>query len=245
MPKIELQGTNFTCRILPAKGAKESAYVHLSIAIENEYIRYEDVRRILPEDMEEWLCAIYRLLAGAYSRPYSISFNGVGLSVDLYPSSDGEAAHPTSHRQRREKDCAMALRLLMRSADTHSYLGGVYTLLFQKQALQTFADALKAEFYALHSVYTAGRGEWTFVGVSPLGYQGCNYWYYDETGEVKSGDFVWVRMGKNATEQIVLVDCARRFASASAPYDPKRVKKVLRKATPEELAAVKSSKIKE
>lgn len=239
MPKIELQGTNFTCRILPAKGAKESAYVHLSIAIENEYVRYADVRRILPEDMEEWLCSIYRLLAGAYSRPYTISFDGVGLSVDLYPNSSGEAAGETSHRKRREQDCAMAMRLLMRSADTHMYLGGVYTLLFQKQVLQTFANTLKEEFYALHPVYTAGRGEYAFVGVSPLGYQGCNYWYYDETGEVKSGDYVWVKMGKNATEQIVFVDCARRFLAETAPYDPKRVKKVLRKATAEEVAVAK------
>ena len=245
MTTIELQGTKLICRILPTKGAKESAYVHLSLALENEYVSYQDVRRILPEDLEQWLCSIYRLLAGAYSRPYSITFDGVGMSVDLYPSSDGEAAQPSSHRKRREQDCAMALRLLMRSADARSYLGGVYTLLFHKQALQAFADALKKEFYAVHSVYVSGRGEWTFVGVSPLGYKGCNYWYYDETGEVQTGDYVWVKMGKNASEQIVFVDCARRFSLESAPYDPKRVKKVLRKATAKEVAAVNSPQISE
>ena len=245
MPTIELQGTQFTCGVRKPKNIEESAWVHLRFALKNEYLEYEDTIRVLPEDVEEWLFSMSRLLAGGYARSYSISFENTGVAVDLYPYVGQDGARATTHRQRRENTCAMALRILMRSQSTRCYLGGVYTLLFGREEISAFVQALRAEFYAAYTVYAAGRGEYTFVGVSPLGYQGCNYWYYDETGEVKSGDFVWVRMGKNATEQIVLVDCARRFTLEAAPYDPKRVKKVLRKATPEELAAVKSSKIKE
>lgn len=236
MPTIELQGTQFHCGVRTPKNIEEGAWVHLRFALKNEYLEYEDTVRVLPEDLEEWLFSMSRLLAGGYSRPYSISFENTGIAVDLYPYVGLDGARATTHRQRRENTCAMALRILMRSQSTRSYLGGVYTLLFGRAEISAFVQALRAEFYAAYVVYAAGRGEHTFVGVSPLGYPGCNYWYYDETGEVKSGDFVFVKMGKTTTEEIVVVDCARRFSLESAPYDPKRVKKVLRKATAEEVA---------
>lgn len=240
MPTIELQGTQFHCGVRTPKNIEEGAWVHLRFALKNEYLEYEDTVRVLPEDLEEWLFSMSRLLAGGYSRPYSISFENTGIAVDLYPYVGQDGARATTHRQRRENTCAMALRILMRSQSTRSYLGGVYTLLFGRAEISAFVQALRAEFYAAYVVYAAGRGEHTFVGVSPLGYPGCNYWYYDETGEVKSGDFVFVKMGKTATEEIVVVDCARRFSLESAPYDPKRVKKVLRKATAEEVAVATS-----
>jgi hypothetical protein len=238
MPTIELQGTRFSCKVLPPKTLMERAWVQLEIGLENEYVSYQDVRRILPEDVEKWLTASARLLAGAYVRPYSIAFDGVGFAVDLYPSNDGESLTRTASRaSRREKDCAMAVRILMRSGSSHSFLGGVYTLLFQKEQLKAFVEALRKEFYTLYASYAEGKGEYTFVGVSPLGYGGCHYWYYDPSGGLTAGDYVWVKMGRHATEQIVLVDCARRFTADNAPYDPARVKKVLRRATEEELSA--------
>ena len=73
------------------------------------------------------------------------------------------------------------------------------------------------------------------MGVSPLGYEGCNYWYLDESGAVKKGDFVWVRMGRRNLEQIVTVDSVRHFGGENAPYEPSSVKRVLRIATDEEV----------
>ena len=67
------------------------------------------------------------------------------------------------------------------------------------------------------------------------GYKGCNYWYLDPSKKVKAGDYVWARMGKHNTEQIVYVDSVRYCTEDTAPYDPLRVRKILRKATIEEL----------
>ncbi len=237
MPTIQLQGTEFTCGVQTPKNEANGAWVNLRFALKNEYVEYDDTIRVLVSDVEEWLFSMSRLLAGGYAHPYSISFENTGVAVDLYPCvEDMEGRRPRTRAERRESTLAMALRILMRSQSSRRYLGGVYTLLFGREEIATFVRALRWEFYSVYSAYAAGKGEHAFVGVSPLGYQGCNYWYYDETGEVKSGDYVFVKMGKNATEQIVLVDCARRFLAETAPYDPKRVKKVLRKATAEEVS---------
>ena len=238
MPITDIQGTIFTCEVLPPKTALDRAWVRLRITLKNDYVSYEEVQRIvLLEDIEEWIFAMHRLLAGAYAKEYSLSFEKAGLAVDLYPNGGCENGKPLSRRERREKDCMMAVRLLMRSQDKKSFLGGVYTLLFHREELSAFAAALRAEFYAAYPDYEQGKGKLTFVGVSPLGCAGCNYWYYEETGDVQAGDYVWVRMGKHHTEQIVCVDCARQFTEMNAPYDPERVKRVLRMATDEEVQA--------
>ena len=78
-------------------------------------------------------------------------------------------------------------------------------------------------------------GKYAFAGVSPLGAEGCNYWYLDESKALKKGDYVWVRMGRHDLEQIVYVDDVRYYDEETAPYEPERVKKVLRKATDDEL----------
>jgi hypothetical protein len=241
MPTIQLQGTEFTCGVQTPKNEAEGAWVRLRLSLKNEYLEYDDTICVLIADVEEWLFSMSRLLAGGYAHPYSISFENTGVAVDLYPCiEDMEGKHTRTRAERRESTLAMALRILMRSQSSRRYLGGVYTLLLGREEIAAFVRALRWEFYSVYSAYAAGKGEHAFVGVSPLGYQGCNYWYYDETGEVKSGDYVFVRMGKNATEQIVFVDCARRFSLETAPYDPKRVKRVLRKATAEEVAVATS-----
>ena len=80
-----------------------------------------------------------------------------------------------------------------------------------------------------------GSGKHVFVGVSPRGYTGCNYWYLDPSDSIVAGDYVWVRMGRHNTEQVVYVDSVRRFDEQTAPYDPSAVKQVLRKATEKEI----------
>ena len=238
MPTIQLQGTEFTCGVQTPKNEAEGAWVRLRLSLKNEYLEYDDTICVLIADVEEWLFSMSRLLAGGYAHPYSISFENTGVAVDLYPCiEDMEGRQTRTRAERRESTLAMALRILMRSKSSRRYLGGVYTLLLGREEIAAFVRALRWEFYSVYSAYTAGKGEYTFVGVSPLGYPGCNYWYYDESGTLSGGDYAWVKMGRHGTEQIVLVDCARRFSKENAPYSAERVKRVLRKATAEEVEA--------
>ena len=238
MPTVELQGTLFGCEVLAPKQGLfgEKGWTRLQVTLKNGYLDYQDVgRKVLLQDVEEWILAMRRLLAGAYTKEYNLVFEGSGLAVDLYPSENSENE---TRQQRRESDCVMAVRVLMRSADKHSYLGGVYTLLFHRQDIERFSRQLQEEFRLAHAKYIEGKGGLTFAGVSPLGYEGCCYWYLCDV-DVQRGDYVWARMGKHNKEQIVVVDEVRRFSARTAPYDPKTVKQILRKATEEELEEVR------
>ncbi len=240
MPTVELQGTALCCEILPSKLSEGWDRVRLRLHVKNEYLDYQDVHRtILLQDMEEWITAMHRLIAGAYAKEYNLVFENAGLAIDLYPyqNKDGKA----SRVERRENDSVMAMRILMRSSDKRTFLGGVYTLIFHKAELAAFAKGLRQEFYRAYSGLLKGSGELSFVGVSPLGCEGCSYWYLDESKAVKQGDYVWVCMGKHRLEQIVLVDQIRLFTEENAPYDPKRVKRILRLATAEEVENAKIS----
>ena len=73
-----------------------------------------------------------------------------------------------------------------------------------------------------------------YVGVSPKPYKGKGYWYLDESGLSKPDTYVWVRMGRHDTEQIVYVDSVCWFEKSSVPYPFDKVKRILRQATQEE-----------
>jgi hypothetical protein len=237
MAKVNLQGTEFSVECLQAK-LFGGGWGHIRMALNNEHMHYSDAgRRLLVGDIEEWIFSMCRLLAGAYSTPYSLSFERAGFSVDLIPyeKSGGE----TTREERRNNDCMMIVRLLLRSANKRSYLGGVYSLIFHKAELIKFVKAFRTEFDSVYGKRVHGSGKYAFVGVSPLGYEGCNYWYLDESGLLQAGDYVWVCMGRHHTEQIVRVDGARKFTEDNAPYDPTSVKRVLRKATKEEVEKLK------
>ena len=232
MAVIHLQGTEFEFSVLGSADS-ENYFAKTKILVNNEYISYNhEEREIAFEEIEEWIFTMSRVLAGAYGKEYSLAFEGAGIAVDIYPytKSDGEA----TRQERRENDCIMALRILMRSKDTNAYLGGVYSLLFHRKEIETFVAALREEFYKVYIPSKPAKAKYLFVGVSPKGYKGCNYWYLDKSGESKAGDYVWVRMGRHNTEQIVYVDNARWFDKESAPYEPAYVKQVLRKATDDE-----------
>ncbi len=235
MPTVALQGTTLTVSVLPAE-KKEVFWTDTEIVIQNEYLKYADRgKRISREEMEGWLSAAYRLLAGGYEKAHSLAFECAGLAVDLYPPT--ENGLPVSREERRNRDCVMALRLLMRSRDGN-LLGGVYTLLLHREEIARFADGLSEEYERAFAKHKPRKGKYLFAGVSPLGYKGCNYWYYDPTGKTKKGDFVWVVMGRHKREQIVLVDSVRFYNDDDAPYNPATVKKVLRKAKKEEMGQV-------
>ena len=236
MATIEIQKTKFTFSILPLPILSNGFWAKTETEIKNDYLSYHDVSSCISrEELEDWLVSMHRLLAGAYSKEYSLSFEKAGLAIDFYPyTENGEEA---SRLQRRENDCVMAIRLLFREKRSKRFIGGVYTLLLHRAEIEQFASDLRQEFDAVFSRVCAGKGTYLFVGVSPKGYKGCYYWYLDPSESVQAGDYVWVRMGRHNTEQIVYVDGVRRCTQETAPYDPIRVKQVLRKATDEELKA--------
>ena len=73
-----------------------------------------------------------------------------------------------------------------------------------------------------------------YVGVSPKPYYGCNYWYVDELGETKAKTFVWVKMGRHNTLQMVYVDSVKWCTIEKAPYNYEKARRVIRQATEEE-----------
>ncbi len=236
MAQLVLQGTKFVCDVLPLDRRANGFFVKIRIGVENNFLSYQyEGADITREDMENWLFSMFRLLAGGYGKEYSLSFEKAGIAVDFYPyTRNGEEV---SREERRNNDCVMAIRLLFREKD--SFLGGVYTLLLRKEQIKSFANALREEYYQEFTRFDKKRGKYLLVGVSPQGYTGCNYWYLDDRKSTRTGDYVWVRMGKRRLEQIVYVDCARFYDDEDIPYMPNEEKKVLRKATSEEVAAWK------
>ena len=79
-----------------------------------------------------------------------------------------------------------------------------------------------------------------YVGVSPKPYYGCNYWYVDESGLTKPKTYVWVKMGRHDTEQIVYVDSVKLCTIDKVPYPFDKAKRVLRQTTPTEAVAAKA-----
>ena len=236
MATINLQGTSFSFSILPLKLLDSGDKAKVELKIENEYISYAQVEKgISAEELEEWIFSMFRLLAGAYKRELNLVFEGAGLAIDLYPHTKNGVE--VSREERRKEDCVMAVRLLMRT-NKKAFLGGVYTLLLHREEIVDFANKLREEYNKTFTKRVHGRGNVLFVGVSPLGYKGCNYWYLDPSGVAKAGDYVWVQMGSHNTEQIVYVDSVRYFTEESAPYPIYSVKQVLRDATPEEIASI-------
>lgn len=232
MPSIDLQGTNFSFRVLPE--SKNENFINAEVEIVNEYLSYKRICSDMTfEEMEEWLFAMSRLLAGAYGIECNLSFENAGIAVDLYPYTDNGRA--VERAERREKDCVMIVRLLLKSSDGKSFLGGIHSFLFHRKEIEDFCIKLREEFDKYYAQRGHGMGKYLFVGVSPQGYKGCNYWYLDPSDSIVAGDYVWVRMGRHNTEQVVYVDSVRRFDEQTAPYDPSAVKQVLRKATEKEI----------
>ncbi len=233
MAMVYLQGTKFTFSVLPLKLFSKGYWARTEISIHNEYVKYAEIGENLSrEELEEWIFASFRLLAGAYGQEYNLSFERAGLAIDLYPYT--ENGNAVSREKRRQNDCVMVIRLLMRSSHKKRLLGGVYSVLLHREDIEKFVTSLREEFDAAFAKFERKKGKYLFVGVSPKGYTGCNYQYVDPTKTVQKGDFVWVQMGKHNTEQIAYVDNVKYYDDDTVPYVPKRARHVLRKALPEE-----------
>ena len=70
---------------------------------------------------------------------------------------------------------------------TKEFLGGVYSLLLHRGDIEKFAKEMREEYDKIFVKRVHGIGKYQFAGVSPLGYKGCNYWYWDASGETKKG----------------------------------------------------------
>jgi len=236
MATVRLNGTEFSFTIQPLKLFQGDFWARAELAVSNEIISYRSIeKKLSAERIEEWIFSMFRLLAGAYKKEYSLSFVEAGLAIDFYAHTEnGEAV---SREERRRQDCVMAIRMLMRGKNG-AFLDGVYTLLLHRKEIAQFAVALRKEYDEIFVKRIHGIGEYTFVGVSPLGYSGCNYWYVDDFSLTKAGDYVWVTMGSHNKEQIVFVDSVRHFKKDDAPYPVDKVKRILRPATQAEIEEV-------
>lgn len=231
---LEFEGTKYTFSIFAPQPNADGFWVKTGVRLENEYIRYEDTGEYLSfDELDSWITTGYRLLAGAYKQEYSLSFEKAGLAVDFYPHT--ENGREMTREELRKNDCVMAVRLLMRSADKKRFLGGVYTVLAHRKALERFVSELRSALDGFYGKFAKTAGKYLFVGVSPLGYQNCSYWYLDESKTVAKGEYVWVRMGRHNTEQIVTVDRVLYCDDNTAPFPPDSVKRVLRKVSKEEM----------
>ncbi len=234
---FDFEGTKLAFFISLPEDSAEGFWVNVGIRLENEYTHYEDEMKSTYHEIDEWATTASRLLAGAYKQEYTLSFGAMGFAVDFYPHTDN--GREVSREERRANDCVMAIRLLMRSAETKSFLGGVYTFLAHRKDVERFAVEMRSALDTFYGRFEKTNGKYLFVGVSPLGYRDCSYWYLDEGKSVKAGDFVWVRMGRHNTEQIVKVDRIRYCDENTSPFPPENVKRVLRKATQEEIDELK------
>ncbi len=231
MPTLRLRETSFTFSSLPTE--KDADTARIKIEIQNEIFSYCDIEEVPYADLESLITSLSRLLAGGYEREYSLLLENVGVAVDLYAYT--EDGRPVSRRERREKDCVAILRILFRSPTTLAFLDGVYSLMLRREEIEIFVEGLRKEYEENIAQRIPGKGKYLFVGVSPMGYTGCNYLYLDPTGRTRKGEYVWVRMGRHNREQVVFVDSVRYYDDEDAPYNPKTVKQVLRAATQEEI----------
>lgn len=232
MAKIEQQGTTFSFSVLPSGFLSRGFSANVEISVANEFVSYKNVyKEISFEELENWIFSMFRLLAGGYGKERNYSFETAGLAVDLYPYT--ENGEEVSREERRKHDCIMAIRLLFRSKK--NFLGGVYSFLLHREEIERFAAALREEFYKEFSRFEKKRGEYLFVGVSPQGYKGCNYWYLDVSKTTLVGDYVWVHMGRHNTKQIVYVDHVRYCNEETAPCNPSSMRTIVKKASDEEV----------
>ncbi len=237
MPTIKLQGTEFCFSVLPPSNDWDGFSVKTKLVIKNDVINYEEIgERLSLAEAEELTCLIARLLAGAFSKEYNFTAEKPGFAIDFYPyEKEGEEV---DRERLRKEDCVIAIRLLFKGKNG-KLLSGVYTLLLHRAEIKSFLEGFQEELNAHYRMLQPQSGKYLFVGVSPLGYRGCKYWYLDPSKTCQTGEYVWVRMGRRDREQMVYVDEARYFDDENAPYDPSRVKQVLRKATKKETTLIK------
>ncbi len=234
MATINLQDTIFTFTVQNKPKRWDGYGLYVRIAVENEFVHYQSEHHCSFEDVENILFCMRRLLAGGYRKEISVRLEEMNAILHFEPNIP---QNPPELTRTFLRSCESKLiwNLLFYSNSKQNTLGGVYTLFFSKIEVATFADVLQFELQAYVDERNARRGEYMFVGVSPQGYKGCNYWYLDTKKQTKTHSYVWVKMGKSSTLQLVYVDNVRYFSMAEAPYDVSSLKQVEGQASEEDL----------
>lgn len=233
MATVTVQGTSFTF-VLQEKPKHWDGYtLTVNMAVENEFIHYQRVCRCNFDDIEEMLFCMFRLLAGGYRKEYVLRVEGTNAIVNFNPDIEAGVTELT-RTYLRSRNCKAVFNLLFFSAKAKNTLGGVYTIIIPKNALKLFALRLQEEYKPYAEELSKQRGKYMFVGVSPQGYKGCNYWYLDTQKKTKPNTFVWVKMGRGNTLQLVYVDSVRCYNADNAPYDVTLLKRVEKQASKED-----------
>ena len=89
MPTFNVQETKFTLSVLPLKFLSKGFWARTELVVENEFVSYHEKGEYFSrEELDEWICCMFRLLAGAYGKEYTIRFEKAGFAVDLYPHTE-------------------------------------------------------------------------------------------------------------------------------------------------------------
>ena len=237
MAEITVEGTTFALTLEKKPLLWDGYSAVLRIAVKNEFINYENKCRCSLEDVELIYFVLRRLVAGGYRKHVLMRLEGANLALDVDPHVD-EGMELTREYLRAQPYTA-TFSLLLYSHAVANTLGGVFTFILNRDHVTPFADELQKELEPYQETISKRNGKYMFVGVSPQGYKGCNYWYFDPTKMTKPNTFVWVKMGRSKLEQLVYVDCVRYFRVEEVPYDIDRCSRVLKQATPQDIVEAK------
>lgn len=238
MATVTLKGTTFTFAVQEKPKFWDNYTLIVKIAVKNEFVHYETERHCNFFDVEDALFCMFRLLAGGYRKEQSLRLEGANAILHFNP--DIEEGVELTREYLRSRNSTLAFNLLFYSERERNTLGGVYSFLIPKTALRLFADSIKTELQPYADVISKRRGKYMFVGVTPQGYKGCNYWYLDPEKKTEPNTFVWVKMGRAQTLQLVYVDNVRYFNDEDAPYSVDAVKRIERQATPADIQQAKN-----
>ncbi|MBR2023692.1 MAG: hypothetical protein IJ996_04160 [Clostridia bacterium] len=238
MASVTVRGTTFS--FFPQKKPLlwEGNFLNMKISVENEFIHYENVKNRCSFEEVEWLCiSLHRLIAGGCRTARYFRIEGAHMSVAIDPGIKN--AENCSRELLRAADYTVTISMVMYSQNAEKLMDGGYTLVLNREDIIAFASGLRADLAEYENSLSKRHGKYLFVGVSPQGYKGCMYWYFDPTNKTKPNTFVWVRMGNHKTLQLVYVDSVRRYNDYNTPCDVNGPKRVLKQATAEDVLQAK------
>ena len=238
MASVTVRGTTFSFSPKKKPLLWDGYFLNVSISVENEFIHYKNTKnRCAFDEVERLYFSLHRLIAGGYRTEPCFRIEGAYMSIAIDPGV--ENAEHCSREQLRSADYTVTISMVMHSPKAETSMGGAYTIVLHREDIIAFANGLQEDLAEYEVALSKRHGKYLFVGVSPQGYKGCNYWYFDPTNKTELHTFVWVKMGNHKTLQLVYVDSVRRYNGYNTPCDPNGPKRVLKQATEEEILQAK------
>ncbi|MBE7068218.1 MAG: hypothetical protein E7381_02845 [Clostridiales bacterium] len=252
---LQLNGTEVEFSILSSSGRD---WVDIRFLVTTDNIRFEKAGAYLTRnELEKFLSVTDFLLKGKIVRKYSLTWKKLGLRIVFVPNAEIGLMRP---EEREHATCQMQFEIFTRNKDTGLWNATSVVVRLARVEIEKLLDGLlqeytvavgkpqeKDKFSYFHNKETEEQpliaetgtaqsddGAYLYVGVSPRGCVGCNYWYVDEEKRTQANTYVWVTMGRRNTEQIVYVDSVRYCNANDAPYPINKTKRVLRQTTQEE-----------